>query len=75
MTCTHKAPISVGTVSIDVTVVPWIGLTAFIDIYTIESISQVSSVTATVIASNVVCADTVHVTLMCSLFTLVNICM
>ena len=73
MTCAHEASISVGTVSIDITVVYWIGLIAFIDINTVEAISQVPSIAATVIASDVVCAVTIHVTLMCPPFTLINI--
>ena len=75
MTCAHEASISVGTVSIDITVVYWIGLIAFIDINTVEAISQVPSIAATVIASDVVCAVTIHVTQICPLFTLINICM
>ena len=74
MTCAHEASISVGTVSIDITVVYWIGLIAFIDINTVEAISQVPSIAATVIASDVVCAVTVHVTQICPPFTLINIC-
>ena len=76
MTCAHEASISVGTVSIDITVnvVYWISLIAFIDINTVEDISQVPSIAATVIASDVVCAVTVHVTQICPPFTLINIC-
>ena len=73
--CTHKASNSVETVSVNVAVVHGIGLIAFINVFTGESISRVPSVTAAVIAPNVVSADAVHITLICSSFTLVNVCM
>ena len=75
VTCTCKTSICVVTVCINVTVVHWTGLIAFIDIFTGEPISQIASVAAAVIAPNVVCAGSIHVTLMCPSCALINICM
>ena len=75
VTCTRKTSICVVTVCISVTVVYWIGLIAFIDIFTGESISKIACVTAAVIAPNVVCAGSVYITLICPSCTLINICM
>ena len=75
VTCTCKTSICVVTVCINVTVVHWTGLIAFINIFTDEPISQIASVAAAVITSNVVCTGSIHVTLMCPSCTLINICM
>ena len=75
VTCTCKTSICVVTGRINVTVVYWIGHIAFIDIFTVEPISQIASVTVAVIASNVVCAGSIYVTLICLSCTLINICM